>query len=157
MELNTNERRINQEVLDILRGKTPEPAFKGTILEGRERRYTVIKELDLDKYVMPFFQKVLGWVCEDIERGRENDGKKPFNSYVVINVDEPYINDIIAVLEANGHWDGKPADANNTLNRYKTALEIILDEGAQECEGYETTIVKTAREALGISEKEYWK
>lgn len=44
----------------------------------------------------------------------------------------------------------------NEIERYKTALQTILDEGATECEGYETTIVKTAREALGISEKDYW-
>lgn len=41
-------------------------------------------------------------------------------------------------------------------NRLTTALQSILDEGAAYCEGWETTIVKIAREALGITKEGYW-
>ena len=40
-----------------------------------------------------------------IETGREKDGKKSFNSYVVINTDEPWIGEIVEVMERNGAWD----------------------------------------------------
>jgi hypothetical protein len=85
-----------------------EPAFNGTILEGRERRYTVINERDLKKYVHPEkldrFYEVLNDVLGDIEEGRERDGKHPYNCYVVINVDEPYINEIVEIMKRHGHW-----------------------------------------------------
>ena len=88
-----------------------ETAFEGTVLEGNERRYTVINERDLKKYV-PYgahetfrvaFNNVAAW----IEEGRNDDGKKPFNNYIVINTDEPYIDEIIAVMKRHGHWEDK--------------------------------------------------
>ncbi|MED4990130.1 hypothetical protein [Parageobacillus toebii] len=86
-----------------------EPAFDGTVLEGRERRYTIINERDLKKYVHPEkldrFYELLNDVLGDIEDGREADGKKPYNCYIVINVDEPYVNEIIEVMKRHGHWD----------------------------------------------------
>ena len=108
MEVNTNSRRINQEVIDILT-KPVEPAFEGTALEGKRRRYTVINHKDLDKYVDAFTQNelsiALDHVLGRIEDGRESEGKKPFNSYIVINTDEPYIDEIIEVMKRHGHFE----------------------------------------------------
>ena len=42
------------------------------------------------------------------------------------------------------------------VQKLESALLLILEEGAVDCHGYETTIVKIAREALGISEEEFW-
>lgn len=115
MELNTNERNVNQEIIDILARsqKEVESAFEGTIKEGCERRYTIINERDLNKYVDDVTRKkledVLEGVTDQIECGRKDDGKAEFNNYVVINIDEPYIKDIVAILEENGHWDGQPS------------------------------------------------
>lgn len=85
-----------------------ETAFIGTVKEGFERRYTVINERDYCKYVSEElkedFEEVFGEVLDQIETGRELEGKKPFNNYVVVNLDEPYINEIIDILKANGHW-----------------------------------------------------
>lgn len=115
MEFNTNERHINQEVVDILtRGrKEVEPAFKGTIKEGCERRYTIINERDLNKYVdaatRDELEDALAIAADQIEQGRLNEGKTAFNNYIVINIDEHYAKEVVAVLEENGHWDGQPS------------------------------------------------
>lgn len=89
--------------------KKVESAFNGTVLEGRERRYTIINERDMDKYVNIFdrnhFAIELEHVLGKIEHGRELDGKKSFNSYIVINTDEPYVDEIIEVMKRHGHWN----------------------------------------------------
>ena len=102
-----------------------EPVFEGTVLEGKERRFTVIKlrakkttglapwlvrnEYDLRKYVrkekIEQLNEVLNDVFEEIRIGRELDGKNPQNSYIVVNVDEPYVGEIIGILKRHGHWD----------------------------------------------------
>lgn len=111
--MNTSESRINQDVVDILKEKKSEPAFEGTIKEGCECKYSIINLCDLKKYIDPFVQQdlavVLDRVLGNIEHGREKDCKQPFNNYIVINIDEPYINDIVSILEDNGHWDGQPS------------------------------------------------
>lgn len=85
-----------------------EPAFKGTVKEGFKRRYTILNERDYEKYVntelQSRFEDVFGKVLEQIEDGRYKDGKKPYNNYVVINLDEPYIDEIINIMKRNGHW-----------------------------------------------------
>ncbi|MDQ0412699.1 hypothetical protein [Mesobacillus stamsii] len=88
-----------------------EKAFEGTILEGRERRYTILNERDIAKYAgknqADLMNEAIDDVLREVETGREQEGKKPFNSYVVINVDEPYIDEIIAVMKRHGHWEEK--------------------------------------------------
>lgn len=114
MEFNTSERRINKEVVEILKPSLlMENPFKGTIKEGCECKYTIINLKDLKKYIDIGVQQdlavILDHVQGNIEHGRELDGKKSFNNYIVVNIDEPYINDVVAVLETNGHWDGQPS------------------------------------------------
>lgn len=86
-----------------------EHAFKGTVLEGKERRYTVINEHDVEKYLSIGERQDLAIVLDrmlgNIEDAREKDGKKPYNSYIVINTDEPYINEIIDIMKRNGHFE----------------------------------------------------
>lgn len=111
--MNNSYPRINEEVAAILKQTKAEPAFVGTIKEGCECKYTIINLKDLEKYIgigaKQDLAVILDHVQGNIEHGREEDGKKPFNNYIVINIDEPYINDIVAVLEDNGHWDGQPS------------------------------------------------
>lgn len=88
----------------------PESAFTGTVLEGQKRRYTIINEKDVEKYVpqevQDAFVLAFDHMCLYIEQGREKDGKKPYNSYVVNNTDEPYIKEIVEVMQKHGKWDG---------------------------------------------------
>lgn len=130
MQMNNSYPRINEEVAAILKQAKAEPAFEGTVLEGKEQKYAVIKLADLVKYnskfdlaeVAPLIDSLLG----NVEAGRENEGKKPFNSYVVINTDEPYINEVVAILEKNGHWDGMPSE-ESTIKIPKVEIQEAAD------------------------------
>lgn len=86
----------------------PESAFNGTVLEGRERRYTVINERDFEKYVpedlRDDFIDTFNLIGNYIEDGRMQNGKQPYNSYIVINTDEPYIKEIIETMKKHGHF-----------------------------------------------------
>ena len=86
----------------------PEPAFTSNIKEGLSRKYTVLNERDYQKYVpddlKERFEPVFCEVLTTIEEGRVKDGKHPYNNYVVINLDEPYINEIIEIMKRYGHW-----------------------------------------------------
>lgn len=85
-----------------------EQAFNGTIKEGFKRRFTILNEADYQKYIdedlKENFEEVFNEVLGKIEIGRVSDGKKPYNNYVVINLDEPYIDEIVAIMKRNGHW-----------------------------------------------------
>lgn len=39
-----------------------------------------------------------------IALGRKMSGKPTDNSYVVVNTDEPYVDNIIEIMKKNGHW-----------------------------------------------------
>jgi len=116
--LDTNEKR---EVIESLRRfekqlevvnkeeyRMQEPAFKGTVKEGFERKFTVINERDFRQYVPASlreeFRVIFNQVTDWIEDARKMDGKPPFNNYVVINLDEPYIDEIIEIMKRHGHW-----------------------------------------------------
>ncbi|GGD05218.1 hypothetical protein [Pontibacillus salipaludis] len=112
-----------------------EPAFNGTVLEGRKRRYTVIKEEDLQMYIgmdkKEELFNVLGEIQSHIQDCRTSEGKKPYNSYIVINTDEPYINDVLRVMKHNGHWEGEiPVDEeeDNLLDHFSGPLVIHQNE-----------------------------
>lgn len=84
-------------------------AFDGTVLEGLEQKYTVLKIEDINKYLDVFTANELAIELDRasslIEHGREKEGKKPYNSYIVINTDEPYINEIIEIMKRHGHFE----------------------------------------------------
>ena len=73
-----------------------------------ERKYTVLNERDYQKYVSDDlkerFEPVFDEVLTTIEEGRVKDGKCLYNNYVVINLDEPYINEIVEIMKRYGHW-----------------------------------------------------
>lgn len=95
-----NINKINKEVA--------EPAFKGTVKEEFKRRYTILNEHDYAKYIdedlKEEFEEVFGKVLDKIKDCRKAEGKKPFNNYVVINLDEPYIDEIVEIMKRNKHW-----------------------------------------------------
>ncbi len=72
---------------------------------GGKRKYIVLKIDELFKYVRaPVKLALLDNDMEDIKKGREQDGKKPVNEYIVINLDEPYAPEIIEIMKKHGHW-----------------------------------------------------
>lgn len=72
--------------------------------KGFERKFTVINENDLYKYVDSKQYAKLNEILSEIQRGRELSGKRPYNNYVVINLDEPYIDEVIEIMKRHGHW-----------------------------------------------------
>lgn len=73
---------------------------------GGKHIFVVIKIEDLIKYVKsPFKLAMLDNDLKDIRKGREADGKKSDNEYLVINLDESYAPEIIEIMKRNGHWD----------------------------------------------------
>lgn len=105
--MNNSFPRVNQKVKEILEKNKTEPAFEGTVLEGKQRRYTVINESDRARYLSEEenqdFESALFYYLGKIEEGRAKEGKEPYNSYVVINVDEPYTNEVVEIMKCNGH------------------------------------------------------
>ncbi len=105
--MNDSRRRINKDVKRILTHH-PEPAFKDTVKEGFKRKFTVINERDYKKYVpkevKARFEANFKHVSRSIESGRMKDGKEPYNNYLVINLDEPYADEVIEIMKRNGHW-----------------------------------------------------
>lgn len=136
INMNTSFPRINNEVKEIIEKnrlqsafetitQQPEEAFEGTVLEGKSRKYTILSHKDLNKYIDPFTQNEM-WIMLDrisgnIEDGREKDGKNPFNSYLVINTDETYVNEVVEIMHKNGHWEG-------TTSCKKSLFEVIEEK-----------------------------
>ena len=106
--MNTSERRVNEEIKALLTGSGRETTFVGTVKEGFGRKFTVINESDIEKYVPKKFQENLNEALNEaldyVEDGRMQDGKQPGNNYIVINLDEPYTDKIIEIMKRHGHW-----------------------------------------------------
>lgn len=64
--------------------------------------HTVFKNEDLSDYARWHLKNI----ADEIELIRRRKGKKIDNTYIVINTDEPYIEEIKEVLRRNGHWEG---------------------------------------------------
>lgn len=74
-------------------------------LDGMKMKFTVIKNEDLDSaYLMyPALSRDFELLQTKIKRHREYEGKKE-NTYLVINTDEPYADEVIEILKRHGHW-----------------------------------------------------
>jgi hypothetical protein len=71
-------------------------------LEEMEMKYTVIKNediLSLPKGTV--WMQSLNNICHAVNVNRLP--KQP-NTYLVINTDEPYVDEIINILKRHGHW-----------------------------------------------------
>jgi hypothetical protein len=67
----------------------------------RENKYLVIKWADLRKYLtQDVFVKfdIITYICDVVNEGRHKEGKKD-NTYVVVNEDEPYAEDVWMLIE----------------------------------------------------------
>ncbi len=68
----------------------------------REKKYIVIKIQDLHLYADDVLWK-LDDVLKRIEYGREKDGRDKDPKYVVVNEDEPYAEQVWALIKE--HWE----------------------------------------------------
>ena len=65
-------------------------------------KYIVIKNEDVDRYCTPWYRKVFGWLAKRVSSGRIKDGKAAQNQYLVINLDEPCVKDVVMLLKSSG-------------------------------------------------------
>lgn len=72
-------------------------------LEGMVHKYVVIKNEDIDEFLDLAEREKLLAILHRMEQRRYTSGKA-LNSYVVVNTDEPYIDEIVSIMERNGHW-----------------------------------------------------
>ena len=74
-----------------------------SIKGGNFDKFIVIKTEDVYRY-LPEHDKIdLAHITRQIYEGIKRHGKKP-NTYLVINTDEPYADQVVDILKANGHW-----------------------------------------------------
>ena len=71
-------------------------------LEGMKDKFIVIKKDDVD-YLAEYEKEYLEESIDRIAYRRMIDGRKN-NSYIVINTDESYADEVIEILKRNGHW-----------------------------------------------------
>jgi len=72
-------------------------------------KYTVIKNDDL-RYLTDAQIANLVEIVRDIAVHRQEEGRKFNNTYLVINRDEPYADQVIAIMKEHGHWEGSNHD-----------------------------------------------
>ncbi|WP_127549752.1 hypothetical protein [Paenibacillus amylolyticus] len=74
-------------------------------------KHTVIKNEDINKHLNQQEKEELLRLFHKIQYGRVSEGKAGFNMYLVINTDETYAEDVVRILQENGHW-GPTHDPN---------------------------------------------
>jgi hypothetical protein len=73
-------------------------------LEGFKRKFIVIKDKDYDMVTTPSEMNQVSIICHRIKKFREREGKEPNPTYLVINADEPYADEVIEIMKRHGHW-----------------------------------------------------
>lgn len=71
-------------------------------LDGISHKFTVFKNEDLKK-LPKTMQTQIELAGDMIVHNRVGEGK-PESIYVVINTDEPYVDEVIDILKRYGHW-----------------------------------------------------
>jgi len=70
------------------------------------KKFLVMKHADIEKYVSDEDLKGIQSAFTDVVIGRQvEEHKNTDNVYIVINMDEPYVNEVIDIMRKNGHWE----------------------------------------------------
>ncbi|WP_089282296.1 hypothetical protein [Anaerovirgula multivorans] len=70
---------------------------------GSFNKFIIFKCEDADKY-LPLHDKIdLVHIQRQINEGKAVQGKKD-NTYLIINTDEPYADEVIDIMKKHGHW-----------------------------------------------------
>ncbi len=70
---------------------------------GDFSKFTVLENNDIEEYLSPLGIHRLNELIGVVDRCRMKDNKT-LNTYLVINTDEPYADEVIKILKRNGHW-----------------------------------------------------
>ncbi len=72
-----------------------------------EDKYLVIKRRDIDRYLNDVQERSFWQYVETIQERKLQDIPDHVQpNYIVINTDEPYADEIVDILQSNGHWGG---------------------------------------------------
>lgn len=97
-----------------------------------EYKFAVAKIEDIDTLLPADQAQKFYGLLNIINDAREQRGK-PLNSYIVINLDEPYAGDVVEIMKANGHWSpGNPVvlKRGHSINELvKEAHDIAVSKG----------------------------
>lgn len=72
-------------------------------IEGMANKFIVMKNDDVIKYLPDEALNKLHMIQDIIEFNRSLEGKSS-NTYLVINTDEDYADQVIDIMKKNGHW-----------------------------------------------------
>lgn len=70
---------------------------------GGVKKFVVIPLKYLNR-LSPIFQQAIQGIDDRITKMRLLEGKNVNSEYIVINTDEPYIQEIIEVMKKHNHW-----------------------------------------------------
>ncbi len=65
----------------------------------RYNKYEVMKLDDIDKFLLPYEKHWLAAIVRSLQAGRRGEGKEPCNSYVVVNEDESYAEQVWQLIQ----------------------------------------------------------
>ena len=68
-------------------------------------KYIVIKQEDVIKHASEQDRTDLARILKNIRISRYKFNKNTSNKYLVINVDEDYVGEVIEIMKKNRHWD----------------------------------------------------
>lgn len=69
-----------------------------------KKKFMVVKQEDIMHHLNNIDRKELVRLLSKIETGRRLSGKENGHTYLVVNTDEPYADEIIEIMKANGHY-----------------------------------------------------
>lgn len=70
--------------------------------------HLVVKHADIYDYLLRSERHELNIYLQTIQDQRIRAGKPASPDYLVINMDEPYADEVIDIMRAHGHWDDDP-------------------------------------------------
>ncbi|MGR0121322.1 hypothetical protein [Bacillus halotolerans] len=91
-------------------------------------KFIVLKADDIKDHLNWGERAILRTLMERVRAGREAAGKA-VNNYVVINQDEPYINEVTDIMKKHGHWEGVEKTPGDSLMVYDTQSEDVEFHG----------------------------
>lgn len=94
------------------------------VTTGMEIKFTTIKNEDVNKYLDDKDKSDLSRLLWKIEQGRYEEGKEAMNTYLVINTDEPYANQVTSIMKDYGHW-GKEEDSNQLAAEIENGVLVL--------------------------------
>ncbi len=102
-------------------------------MKNTQKEFLVMKYSDIDAYLNQSDIEEFNNLLEEVEEGMLFDNRKKHN-YMVINTDEPYADEIIAILKRHGHW-GSPEPFPIPEGRcIRCGLDNQTDEHIDNCD-----------------------